>query len=93
MVVFLCLSSQKMARIMKLDMKTDQLWKDKALVELNAAVLHSYNVSLSCGHHVTYVVPLCSCYETIMWLSCDAVYSTPVPTSAVEMWSEYHGPS
>jgi nitric oxide synthase oxygenase domain/subunit/sulfite reductase alpha subunit-like flavoprotein len=37
---------EKMARIMKLDMKTDQLWKDKALVELNAAVLHSYN---KCG--------------------------------------------
>ena len=33
---------------MKLDVRRDQLWKDKALVELNAAVLHSYNVRHSC---------------------------------------------
>ena len=33
-----------MAEIMKLDTKKDQLWRDKALVELNVAVLHSYNV-------------------------------------------------
>ena len=38
---------QKMAQIMKLDTRQDQLWKDKAMVELNAAVLHSYNVSHS----------------------------------------------
>ena len=36
---------QKMAQIMKLDTKSDQMWKDKALVELNVAVLYSYNVS------------------------------------------------
>ena len=33
-----------MAEIMKLDTKMDRLWRDKALVELNVAVLHSYNV-------------------------------------------------
>ena len=32
---------------MKLDTRQDQLWKDKAMVELNAAVLHSFNVSHS----------------------------------------------
>ena len=36
-----------MAHIMKVDTRQDQLWKDKAMVELNAAVLHSYNVSHS----------------------------------------------
>lgn len=41
-----------MAQIMKLDVRRDQLWKDKALVELNAAVLHSYNVS-HCPHHLS----------------------------------------
>ena len=38
-----------MAQIMKLDTRQDQLWKDKAMVELNAAVLHSFNVSDSAG--------------------------------------------
>ena len=45
--MYLCVL-QKVAVKMGLDVKkSSSLWKDRALVEVNIAVLHSYQVSLS----------------------------------------------
>ena len=40
---------QPVALKMEIDLQTNKLWKDRALVELNVAVLHSYQVTWN-GH-------------------------------------------
>ena len=59
-----CVSVQPIALGMGLNIQTYKLWKDRAMLELNVAVLHSFQVKQHLHVHTLYS-RICECFDEI----------------------------